>query len=264
MIPVADADDPRVADYRRLADPDAIRRAGLFIAEGRLVVRRLLASDRFRTRSVLVTDVAFRALRDFLERASSRVPVFVVDHTLISRIAGFNFHRGCLAVAERPAAASLASLPMTSVDRLIVLERVSNPDNVGGIFRTAAALGVDAAVLGPACGDPLYRKSVRTSMGATLTLPFAEAGAWPDAIGVLRAHGLRVLALTPDPQARPLNAIARTMPRVALLVGAEGEGLSAEALAASDERVRIPMEGHADSLNVTVAASIAMYHFSVR
>jgi tRNA G18 (ribose-2'-O)-methylase SpoU len=256
---VSSLDDTRIAEYRHLTDPRWLQHAGLFVAEGRLVVRRLLANHRFRTRSILVTEPARAALADVLERAATEV--FVVDQKLMNEVAGFNIHRGCLALAERPRSRSLLHLPLASLRRVLVLENVNNPDNVGGIFRSAAAFGADAVVLGPACSDPLYRKSVRTSMAATLAVPFVDAGPWPDAIGVLRAHGLQVLALTPSLDAMRLDAFAHELDRVAILVGAEGEGLTPNALEAADKRVRIPMTGSADSLNVTVAASIALYWF---
>jgi tRNA G18 (ribose-2'-O)-methylase SpoU len=133
---------------------------------------------------------------------------------------------------------------------------------VGGIFRTAAAFATDAVVLGPACSDPLYRKSIRTSMAATLAVPFADAGSWPHAIDALRAHGLRVIALTPAADARPIEELPRDLDRIAILVGSEGEGLSRDAVDAADDRVRIRMPGATDSLNVAVAASIALHWFA--
>lgn len=262
MIEIASLDDPRVADYTRLAHPESMRAAGLFVAEGRLVVRRLLANPRFRTRSVLVTDTARGSLADALDAAPPGVDLFVVSQPVMNGIAGFNIHRGCLALAERPSPLTLTDLPLDTATRILVLEGVNNPDNVGGLFRSAAAFGVDAVVLGPASGDPLYRKAVRTSMAATLAVPFADAGPWPDAIGTLRARGLRVLALTPAAGARAIDDLPRGFDRLAMLVGAEGEGLTAAAMAAADERVRIPMRGAADSLNVTVAGSIALFALS--
>lgn len=259
MIAIATLDDPRVADYRTLSAPGAMRRAGLFVAEGRIVVRRLLSNPRFNTRSILLTANALDAIRDSIDRVADRIPIFVVAQNTMNEIAGFNIHRGCLALAERPSTMTLDDLPLDRLRRVVVMERVNNPDNVGGIFRSAAAFGSDAVILGPGCGDPLYRKAVRTSMAATLAVPFADAGAWPEALHTLRAHGLRVLALTPHAEARPIANLQRDLDRVAILVGAEGEGLSADALAAACDRVRIPMSGPADSLNVTVAASIALF-----
>ncbi len=257
MIRVATLDDPRIAEYRQLANPEVLRRAGLFVAEGRRVVRRLLATRRFRTRSILVTDAAFDALHDIV--GHTEVDIFVVDQPTMNGVAGFNIHRGCLALADRPAALTLRDLPLNTVRRLVVLEGVNNPDNIGGIFRSAAAFGGDAVVLGPACSDPLYRKSVRTSMAATLAVPFADAGPWPEAVDVLRAEGLRVLALTPASDASAIDDVCGEFDRVAILVGAEGDGLSPAAMRAADQRVRIPMSGPADSLNVTVATSIALF-----
>jgi tRNA G18 (ribose-2'-O)-methylase SpoU len=248
-------EDPRLLVYRTLTDPAAMQRAGLFVAEGRFVVERLLALPRYAVHSILVTPTAFRTLRG--ERAA---PVYVVDQALMNDVVGFNIHRGCLALARRPAVPALADLDLGSLRRVVVLEGVNNPDNVGGIFRSAAAFGVDAIVLGPACGDPLYRKAIRTSMAATLQVPFVDAGAWPRALELLRESGLRALALTTDPKARSLGSLNRgNLPRVALVVGNEGHGLTSAALTACDDRVRIDMTGGVDSLNVTVAASIAMH-----
>jgi tRNA G18 (ribose-2'-O)-methylase SpoU len=259
MIKVS-VDDPRIAGYRDIANPAALAAAGVFVAEGRLVVRRLLADSRFVTRSVLVNEAAFDALRDLLERSGT--DVFVADQQTLNDIAGFNIHRGCLALAARPAWQSLADLRLDTATRIVVLEGVNNPDNVGGIFRSAAAFGADAVVLGPSCSDPLYRKSIRTSMAAALAVPFADAGAWPEALAVLRAHRFVVLALTPAANATAIEEVPQDFERLAILVGAEGEGVSAAAMAAADYRVRIPMSGPADSLNVTVAASIALYRFA--
>jgi tRNA G18 (ribose-2'-O)-methylase SpoU len=205
---------------------------------------------------VLVTEAARSALQHVL--ASTNVPILVVDQTTMNEVAGFNIHRGCLALAERPARAELQDLPLDEARLVVVMEGVNNPDNVGGIFRSAAAFGVDAVILGPSCSDPLYRKSVRTSMAATLAVPFANAGAWPHAIASLRARRFAVLALTPARDALSIQELP-PLDRVAILVGAEGDGLSAAAMDAADYRVRIPMAVAADSLNVTVAASLAMY-----
>jgi tRNA G18 (ribose-2'-O)-methylase SpoU len=262
VIRIESLADPRVAEYHNISNPDALLRGGLFVAEGRLVVRRLLANPRFKTHSVLVTAAAYDTLKDSLR--GNAVDVFLVDQTTMNGIAGFNIHRGCLALAYRPRASTLADLPLARAQRVVVMEGVNNPDNVGGIFRSAVAFATDAVVLGPACSDPLYRKSIRTSMAATLAVPFADAGAWPQAIDVLRAHGLRVVALTPAADAQPLETLGRDFDRIAILVGSEGEGLTREALRAADDRVRIRMTGPADSLNVTVAASIAMHWFAYR
>ncbi len=258
MIAIASLDDPRVTDYRAIAKPQALTEAGLFVAEGRLVVRRLLGLPRYVTRSVLVTPAARDALGDLLQRLDQRIPVYIVDQAVMNGVTGFNMHRGCLALAERPAMPLLDGLPGTA-RRLVILEGVNNPDNVGGVFRSAAALGVDAVVLGPGCADPFYRKAIRTSMGATLQVSCFDAGDWPTALTTLRHRGFHLIALTPAAHARPLSEVRPDHARVALVVGAEGGGLTAPAMAAADECVRIPMAGATDSLNVTVATSIALY-----
>jgi tRNA G18 (ribose-2'-O)-methylase SpoU len=257
---VQSLDDPRIAHYRRIGDPAYLRVHHLFVAEGRLVVRRLLTSARWQTDSVLVTPTAYASLRSSLTELSVRPPIYVVDQSAMNALVGFNIHRGCLALAVRPAEPALSTEGVALVSRVVMLEGVNNPDNVGGIFRSAAAFAVDLVVVGPNCGDPLYRKAVRTSMAATLTVPFVTAGASVDAIDLLRESGFTIVALTPDPRAVALATVARSTARVALLVGAEGDGLTPAALNAADIRARIPMTTRADSLNVTTAASIAMYH----
>ena len=257
-VTIDSLDDPRVADYRYLADPSRLLDGGLFVAEGRLVVRSLLALTQWTTRSILVTPAAAVGLGATLESATA--PVYVVDQALMNTLAGFNMHRGCLALADRPAERDLTAGALAGLTRVVVLEGVNNPDNVGGIFRSAAAFGADLIVLGPNCGDPLYRKAVRTSMAATLAVPFVHARVWPDALVLLRAAGFTVAALTPRASAAPLRQMPAGGSPVALLVGAEGDGLTDAALAGADVRLRIPMTGAVDSLNVTTAASIAMYH----
>lgn len=253
-------DDPRVAHYRYIGDSAYLSAHQLFVAEGRLVVRRLLESRTWRTASVLVTEAAHDSLASIVADAPSRPPIYVLDQADMSGLVGFNIHRGCLALAVRPASRVFSPGDTAHASRVLVLEGVNNPDNVGGIFRSAEAFGVDVVILGPRCGDPLYRKAVRTSMAATLSVPFVDAGAWPDALAILRGAGFTVIALTPDAGALPLVAIERGPYPIALLVGAEGDGLTSPALKAASMRVRIPMTAAVDSLNVTSAASIAMYH----
>lgn len=255
---ITSLDDPRVREYRALSDPSALQRAGLFVAEGRWVVERLLARPQFTIRSVLVTPTAARALESAAGTAWSRARVLVVEQRLMDEIVGFNIHRGCLALAERRQVATLTPHVLERAARVVVLEGVNNPDNVGGIFRSAAAFGVDLVVLGPACGDPLYRKAIRTSMAATLDVPYVSAGTWPAALTLIRDAGMRLLAMTPE-GAVPLTSVPAD-DRLALLFGTESSGLSDEALARCDAAVRIEMTDRVDSLNVTVAASIAMHH----
>lgn len=259
-IPVDALDDPRVADYRHLADAAYLQARSLFVAEGRLVVTRLLALPQWTTQSILVTNAAADRLGATLDRTSA--PVYLADQSLMNAIAGFNIHRGCLALAQRRPERTLEGAVTDHAQRALILEGVSNPDNVGGLFRSAEAFGVDLVVLGPGCGDPLYRKAIRTSMASTLSVPFVQAGDWPEAIGLLRRSRFQVIALTPSDDALRLEEIIPAGAKVAVLVGAEGSGLSEPAMAAADMRARIPMSGAIDSLNVTSAASIALYHFS--
>jgi tRNA G18 (ribose-2'-O)-methylase SpoU len=280
IVPVNDPHDSRIAEYRNVPDGVLLRDLGLFVAEGRLVVRQLLAAPRLRARSLLVTQGALDDLGDVLGDHTP-FPVYLAARPVMSDIVGFNVHRGCLGLGVRPAPMSIPELiagpvpamaggaefgpPASYVSRLIVLEGVSNVDNIGGIFRTVAGLGGHAVVVGPGCGDPLYRKAIRTSMGAALRVPFARATAWPEALQDLRAAGFTLVGLTPGPGSEPLEDVAadlRARARVALMVGAEGAGLSAAALDRADVRVRIPMAPGVDSLNVATATAIALYRIA--
>jgi len=252
-------DDPRVAEYRHVPDPELVRSRGLFVAEGRFVVRRVLDDGRYQVRSVLVNESALRSLEPSL-RARPAVPVYVCDGRDFLGICGYDIHRGCLALVERPVPLSVDAL-LASARTLVVLEAVANADNVGGVFRNAAALGATGVLLSPTCCDPLYRKAIRTSMGASLRVPFARADDWPGALTEVRAAGFTVVALTPRQPSETLDAFAgrERPPRIALVLGTEGAGLTPHAEAAADYRVRIPTTGDVDSLNVAVATGIALY-----
>lgn len=260
-IVIDSLDDPRVADYQHLADHQHMLDRGLFVAEGRLVVRRLLDLRQWDVESILLTPAALDNLSDVLPLSTA--PIYLVDQALMNDIAGFNIHRGCLALAHRRKveATPALGLPVLTgpLARILVMEGVNNPDNVGGLFRTAAAFGVELVVLGPNCGDPLYRKAIRTAMASTLVVPFVNAPQWPGALADLKADGFAVVALTPRHDALPLRELPRRA-KLALVVGAEGDGLTEAAMAAATVRVCIPMTAAMDSLNVTTAASIAMYH----
>ena len=267
LVTVGGLDDPRVDDYRNVPDPELLRARGVFVAEGRLVVRRLLETPRFRTRSVLLTHAAYPAVADIVRRCPD-LPVYVVTQAAMNEITGFNIHRGCLAIGERPPASRWTDLARHA-SLIVVLERVSNADNVGAIFRSAAAFGADAVLLGPACADPLYRKTIRTSMGAALSVPFAAMADWPADLAGLRAQGFGLLALTPRADAVALSSFDRpgqpsSAAKTALLLGHEGDGLSSEAFALADVCVRIPIAAGVDSLNVSTAASIALYEVASR
>jgi tRNA G18 (ribose-2'-O)-methylase SpoU len=257
VIHVASIDDMRIAAYRHIAAPDQLYDLGLFVAEGRLVVRRLIDLQHWAIDSVLVTQPAADALADILPKTNA--PVYVADQAVMNGIAGFNIHRGCLALVRRPPTPTLDRIAAGPLSRVLVLEGVNNPDNIGGLFRSAAAFGIELVVLGPDSGDPLYRKAIRTSMGATLSVPFVQAPQWPGAIRDLRNDGFTVVALTPAMNAAPLEEIFPHA-KLGLLVGSEGSGLTEDAMRAATLRIRIPTTPDVDSLNVTTAASIAMYH----
>jgi tRNA G18 (ribose-2'-O)-methylase SpoU len=250
--------DPRVAVYRGVSDPDLLRSRNLFIAEGRIVVTRLIES-RWSVCSVLVSDAARRGLESTLAAVPPRVPIFVCEAVDFFGITGHDIHRGCLALVERPPALHLEEV-LAAARLAVVLEGVGNADNVGGVFRNAAAFGADVVVLSPTCCDPLYRKAIRTSMGATLRVPFVQLGEWPGSLAQLRAAGFRLVALTPREPSEPLDTYAARArgPKLALLVGAEGPGLTAAVESAADDRVRIPIAHGIDSLNLAVATGIAL------
>ncbi len=255
-------DDPRVAEYRSVPDPELLRDRGVFVAEGRQVVRMLLTSSAFPVRSVLVSPAALESLGDAL-LARPDVPVYVMDPMQLAAIVGFNVHRGCLAIGQRPQPPGLDDvLRMAGQPRLIVItEHVANVDNMGGIFRNAAAFGAGAVLRSPRCCDPLYRKAIRVSTGASLRIPFATLGEWPGDLGAVRRAGYTVVALTPHgaPDLADLAAQATWPGRIALMVGHEGDGLSPAALAIADLRARLDMQPGVDSVNVATAAGIALY-----
>lgn len=256
---IDDSLDSRLDDFRNVPDAELVRRRSIFVAEGRLVVRRLMTESTFVTRSVMLTDAAREGMTDLIDSGPD-VPAYVVPQAVMDRVAGFHIHRGCLAIGEYPQPRPWEDIT-AGAHMVLVLERIANPDNVGGIFRCAAAFGADAVLLDPATTDPLYRKAIRTSMGAALVVPFARMQEWPTALNELRARGFAVTAMTPDPSAPALSAIARGFANrpVALVLGHEGDGLSGPALAACEFHARIPMTSSVDSLNVATTAAIALY-----
>ncbi|HEY3606906.1 MAG TPA: RNA methyltransferase [Pseudonocardiaceae bacterium] len=259
VIDVDDRADPRLDDFRDLttADrrPDRPGGRGLVIAEGEVVVRRLLHSP-YPIRSLLGVPRRIEALHDDL--AGVDVPCYRTSAGVMADVVGFHLNRGVLAVADRAAQPSPADL-VAGARLLAVLEGVNDHENLGSIFRNAAGLAVDGILLGPGCADPLYRRSVRVSMGNVLRVPFGPLADWPAGLHWLRDNGFRVLALTPSDGAVPLHSAAAPGRRTAILLGAEGPGLTDAALAAADERVRIPMANDVDSLNVATAAAIAFH-----
>ncbi|WP_406289790.1 TrmH family RNA methyltransferase [Embleya sp. NBC_00896] len=260
VITLDDPADPRLVDYTDLTDVELRRRRepaeGLFMAEGEKVIRRAIGSG-YPMRSMLLSARWIETMADVIEAAD--VPVYVGDPEIVERVTGYQVHRGALASMARkplPAAVDIVA----GARRVAVLEGVNDHTNVGAIFRGAAALGMDAVLLSPDCADPLYRRSVKVSMGAVFSVPYARLERWPGGLEVLREEGLTLLALTPAEGSVALNELpAADIARCALMLGAEGPGLTVKALGAADRLVRIPMSHGVDSLNVGAAAAVAFY-----
>ena len=252
-IDISDAADDRLAVVGDLTDADVRPdRRGIVIAEGVNVVQRLIESP-YAVRAVLGVRSRIDALHDALSTVDA--PVYVVDKWLLSDVVGFRVTRGVLASAARAVPPSPFAL-LAGTQRLAVVESLNDFENLGALFRNAAAFGVDAVLLDPQCADPLYRRSVRVSMGHVLRVPFAVLDSWPMSLKALRDNDFCVLAMTPRPDAVPLRDVPRP-DKWAVLLGAEGPGLTEAAMAQADVLVRIPMSGGVDSLNVATAAAVA-------
>ncbi len=261
VIDVTDPADPRVDDFRDLNSvdrrPDLPTGKGLVIAEGVLVVQRMLAS-RFAPHALLGTDRRLIELAADLDGVG--IPYYRASAEVMAEVVGFHLNRGVLAAARRPPDLGLADV-LTEARTVAVLEGVNDHENLGSIFRNAAGLGVDAVIFGSGCADPLYRRAVRVSMGHALLVPFARAERWPTDLETLRDRGFQLLAMTPDRGARVLAEVVDGLAaaKLAVLVGAEGPGLTETAMRAADVRVRVPMARGTDSLNVATAAALAFY-----
>lgn len=259
LIEVSDADDPRLSDYRDLRDVELRRHLeathGLFLAEGEKVVRRSVEAG-FRARSFLMAPRWLEGLSDVLDRSDA--PCYVVSEELAEAVTGFHVHRGALASLERKPLPSLAEV-LDGARTVVALENIVDHTNVGAIFRSAAALGVDAILLSPRCADPLYRRSVKVAMGAVFSVPYARMDDWYDGVEELSKAGFTTVALTPAADAVEIEEAVRGLDRVALLLGSEGPGLSRRWMASADRRAVIPMAAGIDSLNVAAASAVACY-----
>jgi tRNA G18 (ribose-2'-O)-methylase SpoU len=259
VVAVDSLDDPRLADYSHQTDI-ALRKArgtehGLYLAESALVLERAMRAGHL-PRSVLALG---GSVHDALALVGDSVPVFSGPDELLAELTGYVLHRGLIASMHRPALPQPESL-LAGATRVVVLENVADPTNVGAIFRSVAGIGADAVFVTPRCSDPFYRRAIRVSMGTVLQVPWTRLADWSSARELLTASGFHVAALALEPGAVSLRDFAATAPeRVALVLGAEGEGLTAEALAASDTIVQIPMAHGIDSLNVAASAAVAMY-----
>lgn len=258
IVRCTDPADPRLAAFLSMTDVE-LRRAlepetGLFLAEGTLVIQRALAAGHRPLAAVASPRWSVTA-RELLP---DDVPVYELPEALLRELTGYRVHRGALVAFVRPAPLSLATL-LDGARRIVVLEDLVDHTNVGAVARSAAGLGYDGMLLSPACADPLYRRSIKVSMGATLTFPFARVATWPEVLDELKANGFRTLALSPAGPVELRDVRVGDDDRIALLFGTEGDGLSRAALARVEETVRIGMRGGVDSLNVAVAAGIALH-----
>jgi tRNA G18 (ribose-2'-O)-methylase SpoU len=263
IVPIRDFEDPRVAAYRNVKDRSLHLERASFLVEGEGALLQLLESTRFEPESLLLSPRALKRIEPSLTALPDSTPVYVAERADYHEIVGFDLHRGCLALCRRPSEPGfgelLAAPALDARAPLLALEAITNHDNVGGLFRNARAFGAAGVLLCPKSCDPLYRKSIRTSIGATLELPFARAARWPDDLVAL---GVPIVALHPD-ASEPSVALADWTPpagRFVLVAGTEGPGLSPELLAVADTKLHIEMEPGIDSINVALAAGIALHH----
>lgn len=266
-IAITDPADERVRDYfsltdvnlRKLLEPEG----GLYMAESEKVIGRALAAGH-RPRSLLLAPRWVSDLAPLVAGMEAQgVPVYVGEHPVIEAMTGFKLHRGVIAAMHRPPLPDLLEL-IGQARRVVVLEDIVDHTNVGAVFRSAAALGVDAVLVTPRCADPLYRRSVRVSMGTVLQVPWTRIDPWPGGVDVLREQGFTVASFALTDDAVTLDALAADPPeRLALVMGTEGDGLRRRTIATSDVVVRIPMAGQVDSLNVAAASAVAMWALRV-
>ena len=263
LIEISDIQDPRIELYRDIQERDLVGRAGLFVAEGKVVVEKLAASPLHRPLSLLIARRRVETVRAITTSLAEDVPVYVASQDVLDAIAGFPLHRGILAIGRRGVTPTADALLNACASRstILVLSAIANHDNMGGIFRNAAAFGVDAVLLDSDCCDPLYRKAIRVSVAATLLVPFAQLGRGEDPIAVLERNNFDPVALSPAGSVR-LSAW-KPAPRTAVLLGAEGPGLAGDLLQRA-QTVQIPMSAGFDSLNVATTSGIVLHHISER
>ncbi len=259
LIEIDDADDPRLSDYRDLRDVQLRKHLeaehGLFLAEGEKVVRRAVEGG-FPVRSFLMAPRWLDGLGDVLGRTEA--PCYVLSEALAEEVTGFHVHRGALASLERLPLPSVAEV-LAGARTVVVLENIVDHTNVGAVFRSAAALGIDAVLLAPRCADPLYRRAVKVAMGAVFTVPYARIEDWYDALPSVSAAGFTTVAMTLADDATDIEDAVAGLDRVALVLGTEGSGLSPRWEQSADRRAVIPMAEGIDSLNVAAATAVACY-----
>ena len=261
IVRIDDPDDPRIAAYRHIRERDLVGRQGLFVAEGEVVLRHLVTSPLVRARSLLIAEHRRVSVDAIVAAAPADAPIFVATQPVLDAIAGFHLHRGLLGLGERVGVQSPARILASAPDRAVVLVLfgISNHDNMGGLFRNAAAFGAHAVLLDPTCCDPLYRKAIRVSVGAALITPFARFESDEDPIRTLTEPGFVPLSLSPT-GAETLASLAAPA-RAALLLGSEGPGLTPDILVRT-RTLRIPMAAGFDSLNVATTSGIALHQLT--
>lgn len=261
LTAIDDPDDPRIADYRDIRERDLVGRQGLFVAEGEVVLRMLATSTRCEPVSVLIAEKRIEALSPILRTLPAGIPVYAAGQAVMDAVVGFPIHRGILAIGRRRSVPDADALLSGLGERalVLVLSGIANHDNMGGLFRNAAAFGVNAVILDETCCDPLYRKAIRVSVGASLILPYATMAG--DLVAGLQRAGLETLALSPQGET-DLSALVPS-PRTAVILGAEGPGLPADILSRA-RGVRIPMATGFDSLNVATTSGIVLHHLVSR
>ena len=260
LITVEDPEDPRLRDYVALTDVELRRRRepeeGLFIAEGEKVIRRAVRAG-YRMRSMLLSAKWIDVMRDVIGEVPA--PVYAVAPEIAEQVTGYHVHRGAIASMQRKPLPPAGDILRTA-RRVALLEGIVDHTNIGAVYRSAAALGMDAILLSPDCADPLYRRAVKVSMGTVFSVPYAVLDPWPRSLETLREAGFSLLALTPHENATPLSEVSpKLLERCAVMLGSEGNGLSTEALRAADAWVRIPMSHGVDSLNIAAAAAVSFY-----
>ncbi|MEI5682140.1 MULTISPECIES: TrmH family RNA methyltransferase [unclassified Mesorhizobium] len=260
-IRIDDPADPRVAPYMDIRERDLAGRQGRFVAEGKVVLNVLFSARRFEAESVLLLENRLAGMTETLKSAPADVPVYVASSDVLDGIAGFHMHRGVLAIGRKRPPETIETILETLPERalVVVLVGIANHDNIGAIFRNAAAFGADAILLDETCCDPLYRKAIRVSVGAALKVPFAVASETGSLVDTLGKHGFEQIALSPQGTV-DCRDMARPQ-RLALWFGTEGEGLP-EKLMRRLKTVKIAMTGGFDSLNVAAASAITLHHFT--
>lgn len=261
IVPIDGPSDERIHAYRNIRERDLVGRDGLFVAEGKVVLEKLLTSSAYRPCSLLIAAHRLAALADLIDRVSDDVPVFVAAQGILNDTAGFALHRGILAIGQRIDPPTPEMLLAVQPERatILLLSAIANHDNIGGIFRNAAGFGANAILLDSDCCDPLYRKSIRVSVGAALLVPFARLSRGEDAVALLERHGFAPVALSPAGTVDLIDFVPQA--RTAAIFGAEGPGLAPDLIAASTS-VRIPMAAGFDSLNVATTSGIVLHHLA--